>query len=148
MHSSRMHTARSSSHPGGVSTRHPSPWEQEPPKEQEPPRSRDQPPRDQPPWDQTAPRTRHSPRTRHPPGPGTPQDQAPPCGQTYACKHITLPQTSFAGGKNIPNDITSVFSSEIKNFIKATLVPNSQDDTNTDNVSSLNYRPQTKFGAR
>ena len=23
----------------------------------------------------------------------------PPCGQTHACKHITLPQTSFAGGK-------------------------------------------------
>ena len=22
-----------------------------------------------------------------------------PCGQTHACKHITLPQTSFAGGK-------------------------------------------------
>ena len=22
----------------------------------------------------------------------------PPCGQTHACKHITLPQTSFAGG--------------------------------------------------
>ena len=24
----------------------------------------------------------------------------PPCGQTDACKLITLPQTSFAGGKN------------------------------------------------
>ena len=24
----------------------------------------------------------------------------PPCGQTHACKHITLPQTSFAGGNN------------------------------------------------
>ena len=30
--------------------------------------------------------------TMHPP------DHAPPCGQTHACKHITLPQTSFAGG--------------------------------------------------
>ena len=30
MHSSRMRTARSSSRPGGVSTRH-SPWEQTPP---------------------------------------------------------------------------------------------------------------------
>ena len=53
-----------------------------------------------------------SPRSRHPPpGPGTtpldqappqdqapPWDQAPPYGQTHACKHITLPQTSFAGG--------------------------------------------------
>ena len=24
---------------------------------------------------------------------GTPRDQAPPCGQTHTCKHITLPQT-------------------------------------------------------
>ena len=47
--------------------------------------------------------------------PGTPRDHAPPreqtpqhspgtmhpyCGQTHACKHITLPQTSFAGGEN------------------------------------------------
>ena len=35
-------------------------------------------------------------RRRHPPGPGT-----PPRGQTHACKHITLPQTSFAGGNDI-----------------------------------------------
>ena len=39
-----------------------------------------------------------------PPRPGTPRDQAPPCGQTDTYKHITLPQTSFAGGKN-----TSIF---------------------------------------
>ena len=25
----------------------------------------------------------------------------PPCGQTHTCKHITLPQTSFAGGNKI-----------------------------------------------
>ena len=39
-----------------------------------------------------------APRTRH-----LPWDQAPPspCGQTHTCKHITLPQTSFAGGKNL-----------------------------------------------
>ena len=36
-----------------------------------------------------------------PPGPGTPWNQAPPRGQTHTCKHITLPQTSFAGGNNI-----------------------------------------------
>ena len=29
---------------------------------------------------------------------GTPREQKPPCKQTHACKHITLPQTSFAGG--------------------------------------------------
>ena len=45
MHSSRMHTARRSSHPGGVSTRHPS-QEQTPP-DQAPSGSR--PPRDQTP---------------------------------------------------------------------------------------------------
>ena len=28
-----------------------------------------------------------------------PREQAPPCGQTHTCKHITLPQTSFVGGK-------------------------------------------------
>ena len=44
--------------------------------------------------------------TRHPPGADLPLDQVPPpdqappgsrppCGQTHACKHITLPQTSF-----------------------------------------------------
>ena len=31
-------------------------------------------------------------------GADTPRDHAPP--QTHACKHITLPQTSFAGGKD------------------------------------------------
>ena len=36
--------------------------------------------------------------TRHPPGSRHPQ----PCGQTHACRHITLPQTSFAGGKYLP----------------------------------------------
>ena len=36
------------------------------------------------------------PRTRQPPG-----DQTPPVDRmTDRCKHITLPQTSFAGGKN------------------------------------------------
>ena len=47
-----------------------------------------------------------SPRPGTPLGPGTPQSRppsrdhsSPPCGQTHACKHITLPQTSFAGGK-------------------------------------------------
>ena len=54
MHSSRMRTTHSSSHPGGVSTR-------PPPQEQTPH-----------PWDQalpeqTPPRTRHPP-SRHPPG--------------------------------------------------------------------------------
>ena len=51
------------------------------------------------------PQEQAPPGTRHPllgpcipPGPGTPLEQTPPCGQTHACKHITLPQTSFAGG--------------------------------------------------
>ena len=56
---------------------------------------------------QTPPGSRHpsqggTPQTRHPPD-QAPPDQAPPCGQTHACKHITLPQTSFAGGNNKKN---------------------------------------------
>ena len=52
--------------------------------------------------------TMHPPGTMQPPlGPCTPRYHAlppgpcTPCGQTHACKHITLPQTSFAGGKKI-----------------------------------------------
>ena len=58
-----------------------------PPRSRAPPQSRHPPGADFPP--EQVPRTRHT----HPP------DQAPPCGQTHVCKHITLPQTSFAGGK-------------------------------------------------
>ena len=47
---------------------------------------------------------RHPQDHAPPPGTGTPPDQAPPRGQTHACKHITLPQTSFAGGNDM-NDI-------------------------------------------
>ena len=37
-----------------------------------------------------------------PPGPEPPWDQAPsPRGQTHTCKHITLPQTSFADGNKL-----------------------------------------------
>ena len=64
----------------------------------------DHPPRSRHPPDQAIPRhpLDQAPNcTRHPPGPGTPRDQAPPCGQTHACKHITLPQTSFAGGNKV-----------------------------------------------
>ena len=72
--SSRMRTARSSSRPGGgVSTRHP--LEQAPP-----------------------------PRPGNPPRPGThtPARADPPWTEflTHASENITLPQTSFAGGKN------------------------------------------------
>ena len=69
MHSSRMRTARSSSRPGGVSTRHPISQTRPAPQEQTPP------------------------KTRHPPGPDTP----PVNRMTNRCKKITLPQTSFAG---------------------------------------------------
>ena len=47
------------------------------------------------------------PGRAHPPGGSTPREEAPsrrkhpPCGQTHACKHITLPQTSFAGGNYV-----------------------------------------------
>ena len=93
-----MRTVRSSGRPGGVSTRH-------------------TPTRHTPPRDETLPGPgTHPPGSRHPPGPGThPQSRHPPSprsrhtpqsrhlhlrGQTHACEHITLPQTSFAGGKN------------------------------------------------
>ena len=46
-----------------------------------------------PPVDLSAPPDQVPPR----PGTHTPLDQAPPRGQTHTCKHITLPQTSFAG---------------------------------------------------
>ena len=58
-----------------------------------------------------APPDQAPPHTRHPPEAGTPQTRPgtppgsrhttpPPRGQTYACKHITLSQTSFAFGRN------------------------------------------------
>ena len=68
---------------GVVSTRHP-------------PGSRHTPQTRHTPADQAHPRRPGTPQTRHPPGSRHP----PPCGQTHACKHITFPQTSFAGGKN------------------------------------------------
>ena len=40
------------------------------------------------------------------PGQRPPLDRdPPPCGQTDTCEYITLPQTSFAGGKNKSNQI-------------------------------------------
>ena len=101
MHSSRMRAARSSSRPGGVFTRHL---------------------QDQAPWEQT-PQTRHPTGTRHPPGPGTPRPgpgTLPPVNRvTNRCKNITLPQTSFAGGKNsmkmrLKNRKIGPFSNTIK----------------------------------
>ena len=94
-----MHTARSSGRPGGRGSPPGTPWDQTPP------------------WDQ--PHPDHTPRDQAPPGttppdqaptqPGTPQDQAPPGTTTttplwtefltHASENITLPQTSFAGGK-------------------------------------------------
>ena len=41
------------------------------------------------------------------PGPrGCTWSGTPPCGQTHTCKHITLPQTSFAGGKYVFSSLT------------------------------------------
>ena len=45
--------------------------------------------------------TRHPPGPGTPLGPGTPPVPGTPRGQTHTCKHITLPQTSFADGKNV-----------------------------------------------
>ena len=69
----------------GVSTRH-LPQEQNPlPRDYASPGSRHPHP---PEADTTPPPTADTVRSIH-----------PPCGQTHACKHITLPQT-FAGGNN------------------------------------------------
>ena len=96
MHSSKMCTAHSSSRPGGL---HQAPL-----------------PRADPP-DQAPLQTRHPPLTRHPSRPGIPPGADPPtrhppaarhagialpCERmTNRCKHITLPQTSFADGNKI-----------------------------------------------
>ena len=96
MHSSRMRIGRSSSHLGGL---HQAPWEQAPPRDQTLPLSI--PPRTRPPPPDQAPAPDQAPLGPDPPRPGTPQDQAPPPvnRMTNRCKNITLPQTSFAGGK-------------------------------------------------
>ena len=74
MHSSRMRTARSSSHLGGVSTRHP-PGTRPPCNQTAPP---EQAPQDQEPLGPgTPPRIRHPPGTR-PPGAGPPGTRHPP----------------------------------------------------------------------
>ena len=80
---------------GGVSTRHPpgpcTPQDHAPPRAIHPPDHA--PPRTTcPTGPYTPPGTMHPPPDNAPPGPCT-----APCGQTQACKHITLPQTSFAG---------------------------------------------------
>ena len=77
MHSSRMRTARSSSRLGRL---HQAP-----------------PTRTRPPGPGT-PQTMQPPQDQAPPTPAPPGTKHPPCGQTHTCKHITLPQTSFAGG--------------------------------------------------
>ena len=86
MHSSMMHTGR-----GGSGTSQPQ--EQTPPEQtsqdQVPPETR------HPPQDQVPPQDQAPPGTRHPPEADPPVDR-----MTDRCKNITLPQTSFAGGKN------------------------------------------------
>ena len=113
MHSSRMRTAHSSRHGGGLASspstsplgvgldhiplnfplgcgpgdcqRSGTPW-------------------DQYPWDKHPPGPGNPPRTRHPPQTRHPWDQAPPPlwteTLTHATQNITLPQTLLAGGKN------------------------------------------------
>ena len=83
MHSSRMRTTRSSSCPGGS-----------PPgtsREQTPPGADPPPPQSRPPT------ARHAgiPPAMHAGMPPPPVNR-----MTDRCKNITLPQTSFAGGKN------------------------------------------------
>ena len=74
MHSSRMRTARSSIRRGGLHQAHPP--------EADTPLGADTPP------------------SRHPPGADTPPTPLWTEFLTHAYENITLPQTSFAGGKN------------------------------------------------
>ena len=101
MHSSRMRTARSSSHP----RRSPpgTPPGRRPPK--------------QPPWpgpgtppEQTPPGSRHPPRSR------APREQAPPWTEflTHASENITLSQTLFAGGNNIHPRVIDIIIDNLK----------------------------------
>ena len=85
-----MRTARSSSRSGGSPPGTPP--------EPDPPGTR-------PPWTMHTPQNQAPPpRDQTPPGPGTSHSR----GQTHIYKHITLPQTSFAGGNNgkfsLPNE--------------------------------------------
>ena len=102
MHSSRMHTASSSSHHGGSppGTPHPHPWEQTIPPGSRPPPGPGTPQEQTTPWEQT-PQNRH-PMEQTPPWEKTPPEQAPcplpeqappPVDRiTDACENITLPQ--------------------------------------------------------
>ena len=86
-----MRTARSSSRPGVSPPAPPILWPGTPLDQVHPEPGT--------PWDQAPPPDQAAPRTRHTlPGADTPRARHPPWGQTHACKHITLPQTSFAGG--------------------------------------------------
>ena len=55
------------------------------------------------PWKHAPPWEACIPQKHAPPGSTqTPKEHARPrCGQTHACKHITLPQASFSGGNNV-----------------------------------------------
>ena len=100
MHSIRMRTARSSSHPRGSPPGTPT-------RSRHPPQSR-HPPDQTPPWDHT-PQCHTSPRvntpgTTHTTNQTPPWSRHPPVNRmTDRCKNITLPQTSFAGGNQKKN---------------------------------------------
>ena len=115
MHSSWMSTACSSSQvPGGDPLGADTPQNRHPP-EQTPPRSR-------------PPHTRHLPGSRSspdqaPPGADTPRTRHPPPvnRMTNRCKNITLPQTSFAGGKNLLSHWLLLSINETLGFLYITL---------------------------
>ena len=100
MHSSRMRTARSSSHP-----------------RRSPPGT----PLGGGPQTAPLPRTRHPPRadppgSRHPPRSRAPREQAPPWTEflTHASENITLSQTLFAGGNNIHPRVIDIIIDNLK----------------------------------
>ena len=67
------------------------------------------------------------PPAMHAPAIHAPRHACPPCGQTHSCKHITLPQTSFAGGKykSLPgNSYYIVLEPEISKLFNIVLLKN------------------------
>ena len=51
-----------------------------------------------------------------------PRGPPPPCGQIYTCKNITLPQTSFADGKNKISAGSRIFPRGVRQLPKRAFI--------------------------
>ena len=112
-----MHTTRSISHPGRVSSRHP-PGSRHLPLEQALLRTRPSQtrhPLDQAPLRDQAPPGETPPWHPQPPRADTPWPPSPWWTEflTHACENITLPQTSFAGGNKPSRNNLSLCATKV-----------------------------------